>query len=137
MLLGLNLVKQLCNEVLGRELSSLTLNAGSDGNTACIHLVLSDNHHVGNLGELSFTDTITKLFISVIKLCANAEILENVIKTDYWDIDAMADAIYSITHNQALYDHLRIEGEAEVNEIKWKYAGQKVINIYNDVLKRY
>ena len=66
-----------------------------------------------------------------------AEILENVIKTDYWDIDAMADAIYSITHNQALYDHLRIEGEAEVNEIKWKYAGQKVINIYNDVLKRY
>ena len=66
-----------------------------------------------------------------------AEILENVIKTDYWDIDAMADAIYSITHNPALYEHLRIEGEAEVNEIKWKYAGQKVIDIYNDVLQRY
>ena len=66
-----------------------------------------------------------------------AEILDNVIKTDYWDIDAMADAIYSITHNQALYDHLRIEGEAEVNEIKWKYAGQKVIDIYNKVLQNY
>ncbi|MBQ8564295.1 MAG: glycosyltransferase [Bacteroidaceae bacterium] len=66
-----------------------------------------------------------------------AEILDNVIKTDYWDIDAMADAIYSITHNQALYDHLRIEGEAEVNEIKWKYAGQKVIDIYKKVLQNY
>lgn len=66
-----------------------------------------------------------------------AEILENVIKTDYWDIDAMADAIYSITHNQALYDHLRIEGEAEVNEIKWKYAGKKVIDIYKKVLQNY
>ncbi len=66
-----------------------------------------------------------------------AEILENVIKTDYWDIDAMADAIYSITHNQALYDHLRVEGETEVNEIKWKYAGQKVIDIYNNVLRNY
>lgn len=66
-----------------------------------------------------------------------AEILENVIKTDYWDIDAMADAIYSITHNQALYDHLRIEGETEVNEIKWKYAGQKVIDIYRKVLQNY
>lgn len=66
-----------------------------------------------------------------------AEILDNVIKTDYWDIDAMADAIYSITHNQALYDHLRVEGEAEVNEIKWKYAGQKVIDIYKKVLQNY
>lgn len=66
-----------------------------------------------------------------------AEILDNVIKTDYWDIDAMADAIYSITHNQALYDHLCIEGEAEVNEIKWKYAGQKVIDIYKKVLQNY
>ena len=66
-----------------------------------------------------------------------AEILDNVIKIDYWDIDAMADAIYSITHNPALYEHLRVEGEAEVNEIKWKSAGQKVIDIYNKVLQQY
>ena len=32
---------------------------------------------------------------------------------------------------------LCVEGEAEVNEIKWKYAGQKVIDIYNRVLKNY
>ena len=63
-----------------------------------------------------------------------AEILTNVIKTDYWDIDAMADAIYSIITYPAIYKQLREEGEREVNEIKWKYAGQKVIDIYHKVM---
>ena len=63
-----------------------------------------------------------------------AEILTNVIKTDYWDIDAMADAIYSIITYPAIYKQLRKEGEREVNEIKWKYAGQKVIDIYRKVM---
>lgn len=63
-----------------------------------------------------------------------AEILTNVIKTDYWDIDAMADAIYSIITYPAMYTQLKVEGKNEVDEIKWKYAGQKVIDIYNQVI---
>ncbi len=59
-----------------------------------------------------------------------AEILTNAIKVDYWDIDAMADAIYSIITYPAMYRHLKEEGKKEVDEIKWKYAGQKVIDIY-------
>ena len=43
-----------------------------------------------------------------------AEILDNVIKTDYWDIDAMADAIHSIISYPALYKQLREDGLAEV-----------------------
>lgn len=64
-----------------------------------------------------------------------AEILTNVIKTDYWDIDAMADAMYSIITYPAMHKQLKEEGKKEVDEIKWKYAGQKVINIYNQVLQ--
>lgn len=60
-----------------------------------------------------------------------SEILNNVIKTDYWDVDAMADAIYSICTHPGLADFLKEEGLKEVNEIKWEYAGQKVRNIYN------
>ena len=60
-----------------------------------------------------------------------AEILKNVIKTDYWDVDAMADAIYSICTYKGMEDFLRIEGKKEVDEIKWEYAGQKVRDIYN------
>ena len=65
-----------------------------------------------------------------------AEILTNVIKTDYWDIDAMADAINSIVTYPAMYQQLREDGLAEVNQITWDKAGQKVINIYNKVLNR-
>ena len=65
-----------------------------------------------------------------------AEILTNVIKTDYWDIDAMADAIHAIITYPALYNQLREDGLAEVNRITWDKAGQKVIDIYNRVLGR-
>ena len=65
-----------------------------------------------------------------------AEILTNVIKTDYWDIDAMADAINSIVSYPAMHDQLKEDGLAEVNQITWDKAGRKVIDIYNRVLGR-
>ena len=65
-----------------------------------------------------------------------AEILDNVIKTDYWDIDAMADAIHSIVSYPAMYQQLREDGLNEVNQITWDKAGQKVIDIYNKVINR-
>ena len=63
-----------------------------------------------------------------------AEILQHAIKTDYWDIEAMADAIYAIVKNPAMYDSLRNIGRDEVNNIKWYDAGLKVREIYNKVL---
>ena len=60
-----------------------------------------------------------------------AEILTHVIKTDYWDIDAMADAVYSIVTNPSMYKSLRELGLEEVNNIKWYDAGLKVRDIYN------
>ena len=66
-----------------------------------------------------------------------AEILNNCIKTDYWDIHAMADAIYSICRYPAMYDYLKTEGKKEVDEIKWENVGYKVRSIYDRVLKDY
>jgi glycosyltransferase involved in cell wall biosynthesis len=66
-----------------------------------------------------------------------AEILNYAIKTDYWDIDAMANAIYSIIYYPALYKFLKEEGKREVDNIKWEYAGNKVRDIYNEVCSRY
>lgn len=65
-----------------------------------------------------------------------AEILDFAIKTDYWDIDAMADAIYSIIKYKGMYEFLKTEGKREVDEIKWEYAGQRVRDIYNSVCYR-
>jgi glycosyltransferase involved in cell wall biosynthesis len=63
-----------------------------------------------------------------------AEILTNAIKIDYWDVDAMADAMYSIVKYPAMYRHLHEEGLKEIDTIKWEYAGQKVRNIYNQLI---
>ena len=65
-----------------------------------------------------------------------AEILNNAIKIDYWDIDAMADAIYSIITNDSLYEFLHTEGKKEVDEIKWEYAALKLRRVYDMVLGR-
>jgi len=64
-----------------------------------------------------------------------AEILTHVIKTDYWDIDAMADAIYAIVTHPAMYKSLRELGLEKVNNIKWYDAGLKVRAIYEHVIK--
>lgn len=63
-----------------------------------------------------------------------AEILEKTIKVDYWDIEAMADAIYGICKYPAMSEFLRAEGKREVDNIKWEYAGQKVRDIYNKLM---
>lgn len=66
-----------------------------------------------------------------------AEILDKCIKVDYWDIHAMADAMYAICTYPALYEYLRDEGKKEVDGIKWEDAGMKVRRIYDEVLKNY
>ena len=62
------------------------------------------------------------------------EILEKVIKTDYWDIEAMADAIYSICTNDGLYKYLQEEGLKEVDAITWEKVGERIYNCYKKVL---
>lgn len=64
-----------------------------------------------------------------------AEILSHAIKTDYWDIDAMADAIYAIVEYPSIYDTLSREGRNEVNQITWDKAGLKVRAIYDMVMR--
>jgi glycosyltransferase involved in cell wall biosynthesis len=63
-----------------------------------------------------------------------AEILEKAIKTDYWDIEAMADAMYSIITYPSMAEYLKVEGKNEVDQITWEKAGWKVRGIYNQAL---
>lgn len=63
-----------------------------------------------------------------------AEILDKCIKTDYWDIHAMADAIYSICNNESLYEYLKVEGRNEVNNITWENVALKLRKVYEQVM---
>jgi glycosyltransferase involved in cell wall biosynthesis len=64
------------------------------------------------------------------------EILKNVIKVDYWDIDAMADAIYSICTNDALHKYLAEEGMKEVDGITWEKVALRIRSCYEQLTHR-
>ena len=64
------------------------------------------------------------------------EILQNVIKVDYWDIDAMADAIYSICTNDALHKYLAEEGKKEVDGITWEKVAVRIRSCYEQLIQR-
>ena len=62
------------------------------------------------------------------------EILEKCIKTDYWDIDAMADAMYSLCTNKGLHEYLQVEGKKEVDGITWEKVGIRIRHLYDKTI---
>ncbi len=59
-----------------------------------------------------------------------AEVLKHSIKVDFWDIDAMADAIYGLLAYPALSSMASKYGLQEVNSLKWDNAAAKIKDIY-------
>jgi glycosyltransferase involved in cell wall biosynthesis len=64
-----------------------------------------------------------------------AEILTHAVKTDFWDIDAMADAIYGILNYPALSNMFIKNGKEEVIRLKWDNSARHVRDIYCRVLE--
>jgi glycosyltransferase involved in cell wall biosynthesis len=64
-----------------------------------------------------------------------AEILTHAVKTDFWDIDAMADAIYAILNYYPLADTIIKNGKEEVIKLKWDNSARHVRDIYKSVLE--
>jgi glycosyltransferase involved in cell wall biosynthesis len=65
-----------------------------------------------------------------------AEILTHAVKTDFWDIDAMADAIYGILNYPALANMFIKNGKEEVIRLKWDNSARHVRDIYYRVLEK-
>ncbi|MDO9579094.1 MAG: glycosyltransferase [Bacteroidales bacterium] len=63
-----------------------------------------------------------------------AEILTHAVKTDFWDIDAMADAIYGILNYPALAQMFIKKGKEEVIRLKWDNSARHVRDIYYRVI---
>lgn len=63
-----------------------------------------------------------------------AEVLSHAIKVDFWDIDAIADAIYGIINYDGLSEMFRRLGKHEVEEIKWDNAASKIKDLYTQLL---
>ena len=63
-----------------------------------------------------------------------AEVLHHALKVDFWDINAMADAIYGFCHYEGLSKMFKKYGKQEVESLKWEDAALKVIQIYNKII---
>lgn len=63
-----------------------------------------------------------------------SEVLKNVLKVDYWDIRAMADAICKVLNDKVLRNNLIEKGKKEVGLLTWKNAASKVRAVYFDLL---
>jgi len=64
-----------------------------------------------------------------------AEILTHAVKLDFWDIDAMADAIYGILNYPALANMFIKNGKEEVIRLKWDNSARHVRDIYYRVIE--
>ena len=64
-----------------------------------------------------------------------AEVLKYAIKVDFWDVDAMADAIYGLLNYSAMADMAARCGYDEVNTLKWNNAAFKIKKVYESVIK--
>lgn len=59
-----------------------------------------------------------------------AEVLKYAIKVDFWDIDALADAMYALLQYPALSKVAIGKGRQEVDNLKWDSAAAKVKAVY-------
>jgi glycosyltransferase involved in cell wall biosynthesis len=65
-----------------------------------------------------------------------AEVLHNAIKVDFWDIDAMADAIFALLHYDGISQMFRDMGSEELKRLKWEHVAAKVITLYQQTIKK-
>ncbi len=76
----------------------------------------------------------TNVPVIVSKQSGVAEVLKHAVKVDFWDVNAMADAIYGLLHYKALSQMFVKYGREEVDNLKWENAAKKILDVYKSVV---
>lgn len=63
-----------------------------------------------------------------------AEVLLNAIKVDFWDVDAMADAIFALLHYEGISKMFKELGSEELKKLKWEHVAAKLVSVYEKTL---
>jgi len=63
------------------------------------------------------------------------EVLKHAVKIDFWDTDAMANAIYALTRFKGLSKMFVRESKKEMENLKWGIQAKKVKELYQQQLK--
>jgi glycosyltransferase involved in cell wall biosynthesis len=63
-----------------------------------------------------------------------SEVIRNVVKTDFWDVHAMADAVHGILKHKKLSKVMITEGKQEVRQLNWIKPAQQIKQVYQNLL---
>ena len=62
-----------------------------------------------------------------------SEILPHALKVNFWDTEALAEAICSVLQYQSLSSMLKERGQKEIPRLTWKKSAQKLTRIYHAI----
>jgi glycosyltransferase involved in cell wall biosynthesis len=65
-----------------------------------------------------------------------SEVITHAIKVDFWDINAIADAIYGVLNYPSLAGHLKSYSRPEAENLTWQRAAFKVKEVYLQAVRQ-
>ena len=74
--------------------------------------------------------------VIVSKQSGVSEIISNCIKVDFWDVDAIAEAIVRVLEDGRDRARLQENGRAEVRRITWSGAAARIERVYDEIIGR-
>ena len=63
-----------------------------------------------------------------------SEVLENVLKVDFWDVNEMANKIVAVLRHPVLRETLREHGAYEVSKLSWADSAAACVKVYEDAV---
>lgn len=72
--------------------------------------------------------------VLISKQSGASEVLQNALKTDFWDTDDMADKILSVVKYKSLKNELVSNGRRDAYHCSWDNAAKKCVGIYNSLI---
>lgn len=85
-------------------------------------------------GLTSLESLIHDTPVLISKQSGAAEVLKNALKTDFWDVEDMADKILSVVKYKSLHTELAKNGKRDAYACNWHSAAEKCISIYNSLI---
>jgi glycosyltransferase involved in cell wall biosynthesis len=62
-----------------------------------------------------------------------SEVMPHAIKIDFWNTEAMAEAICSVLKYRSLSKMLRKKSAEEIKNLSWNKAAKKIKNLYDEL----
>lgn len=66
-----------------------------------------------------------------------SEVLQNVLKVDFWDTDELANKMIAVLKHGVLAEELINNSKRDLESLSWSDQSKKVLDIYQEVSRKY